>query len=299
MYASVHHATNIGRLFRPDNPLMPNFRWLPVGYHGRASSVGVSGQSFPRPRGQTMAPGADAPTIGPCRRLDYELEVAIWIGQGNAAGEPIPLERVDEHVFGLGLLNDWSARDIQAWEYQPLGPFLAKNFATTVSPWIVTLDALAPFRCAWTRAADEPQPLDYLESPANRARGGFDVRLSALIETARMRADRQPPARLSQTTFAHSYWSIGQMIAHHTVGGCNLAPGDLLGSGTQSGPDEGEAGALIEITRGGAAPLALPNGETRTFLEDGDRIELRGWCERPGHARIGFGACSGTVLPAR
>jgi len=300
MYASIHHATNIGRLFRPDNPLMPNFQWLPVGYHGRASSIGVSGQAFPRPRGQTMAPGASAPTFGECRRLDYELEVGIWIGTGNAQGEPIALDDADSHVFGLCLLNDWSARDIQAWEYQPLGPFLAKNFATTISPWIVTLDALAPFRAAWTRPADHPQPLPYLESDANRARGGFDLQLEALIETAAMRERGEAPARLSRTTFAHSYWSVAQMIAHHTVGGCNLAPGDLLGSGTQSGPaDEGEAGALIELSVGGTRPVKLPSGEERTFLADGDRVVFRGWCERPGAARIGFGECAGTVLPAR
>jgi len=299
MYASIHHATNIGRLFRPDNPLMPNFQWLPVGYHGRASSIGVSGQAFPRPCGQVMAPGASAPTFTECRRLDYELEVGIWIGTGNRQGEPIALDDAESHVFGLGLLNDWSARDIQAWEYQPLGPFLAKNFATTISPWIVTLDALAPFRSAWTRPADHPQPLPYLESDGNREHGGFDMRLEALIETAGMRERGEPPTRLSRTTFAHSYWSVAQMIAHHTVGGCNLAPGDLLGSGTQSGPGEGEPGALIELSVGGTKPVRLPDGEERTFLADGDRVVFRGWCERPGAVRIGFGECAGTVLPAR
>ncbi len=299
-YTSVYHATNIGKQFRPDNPLLPNYKWVPIGYHGRASSIGVSGQQFRRPVGQTMPPGSAAPSLGPCKRLDIELELGVFVGAGNELGDPVVIGQAEDHVFGICLLNDWSARDIQAWEYQPLGPFLAKNFATTISPWIVTLDALAPFRAAWTRPADHPQPLPYLESDANRARGGFDLQLEALIETAAMRERGEAPARLSRTTFAHSYWSVAQMIAHHTVGGCNLAPGDLLGSGTQSGPaDEGEAGALIELSVGGTRPVKLPSGEERTFLADGDRVVFRGWCERPGAARIGFGECAGTVLPAR
>jgi len=299
MYTSVHHATNIGRLFRPDNPLMPNFKWLPVGYHGRASSVDVSGQRFHRPSGQVLPPGATQPVFSACKRLDYELEIGIWVGTGNALGEPVPIAQAEGHVFGLSLLNDWSARDIQAWEYQPLGPFLAKNFATTVSPWIVTMEALAPYRTPWTRPAEDPQPLPYLESEGNRAAGAVDIRIEAWLETERMRAAGAAATRLSHSTFAHAYWTIAQMLAHHTVGGCNLAPGDLIGSGTQSGPGADEAAAMIEITAGGRQPVQLGNGERRTFLEDGDCVILRGWCEREGFARIGFGECRGTVLPAR
>ena len=299
MYTSVHHATNIGRLFRPDNPLMPNFKWLPVGYHGRASSIGVSGQAFRRPRGQVLPAGASEPVFTDCKRLDYELELGIWIGPGNALGEPVPIDEADEHIFGLCLLNDWSARDIQAWEYQPLGPFLAKNFATTISPWIVTLEALAPYRCEWTRPAQDPQPLPYLESTSNRARGGFDVTIESWLETPGMRAAGRGPSRLSHSSFRHSYWTIAQMVAHHTVGGCNLQAGDLIGTGTQSGPTSEEAAALIELTAGGKKPLTLPDGETRTFLEDGDAVILRGWCEKVGFARVGFGECRGVVLPAR
>ncbi|MCL4744776.1 MAG: fumarylacetoacetase [Burkholderiaceae bacterium] len=298
MYTSVYHATNIGRLFRPDNPLMPNFKWLPIGYHGRASSIGVSGQNFNRPRGQVLPPGAEAPVFTECKRLAYALELGIWIGPGNAPGAPIALDSVEQHIFGMCLLNDWSARDIQAWEYQPLGPFLAKNFATTISPWIVTLEALAPYRMQWTRAATDPQPLPYLESAANRARGAIDITIESWIETTRMRQAASGPARLSHSSFRHSYWSMGQMVAHHASGGCNLQPGDLIGTGTQSGPTESEAAALIEITAGGKKPVALGSGESRTFLEDGDTVILRGWCEKPGYARIGFGECRATVLPS-
>lgn len=297
-YTSIHHATNIGRLFRPDHPLLPNYRWIPIGYHGRSSSIGISGQSFPRPQGQTKPPDAAEPGFGPCQRLDYELEVGIFIGPGNALGQPIPMERAEDHVFGLCLLNDWSARDIQAWEYQPLGPFLAKNFASTISPWIVTLEALAPYRRAWERPADHPQPLPYLESQQNRARGALDIRLEVLLQTERMRRQQQAPARLSLSNFHHAYWTIAQLVAHHTSNGCNLNPGDLFGSGTLSGPTPDSAGALIELTQGGKQPLALPSGETRIFLEDGDTVILRGWCENPGAARIGFGQCRGRVLPA-
>ncbi len=299
MYASIHHATNIGRLFRPDNPLMPNFRWLPVGYHGRVSSIDVSGQSFPRPNGQRLPPGATEPVFGPSQRMDYELEMGIWVGRGNAQGEPIAIDSVDDHLFGLCLLNDWSSRDIQAWEYQPLGPFLSKNFATTISPWIVMLEALEPFRVPWTRPQDHPQPLPYLESADNRARGGFDIRIESGLLTAAMAAAGQAYHRLSLSTFSHSYWSVGQMVAHHTVGGCNLRPGDLIGSGTQSGPTGNEAAALIEITRGGREPVTLPDGESRTFLDDGDTVILRGWCVEQGYRRIGFGECRGTLLPSR
>jgi fumarylacetoacetase len=298
-YTSIHHATNAGRLFRPDNPLMPNYRWVPIAYHGRGSSVGVSGQDFHRPLGQTRAADAADPIVEPCRRLDFELEVGAFIGPGNPIGEPIAVDKAERHVFGLCLLNDWSARDIQAWEYQPLGPFLSKSFATTVSPWLVTLEALAPYRVPWTRAANDPQPLPYLESSANRAAGAFDVRLEVLIETVRMREAGEAPSRLSASNYGDAYWSVAQMVAHHTINGCNLQPGDLLGSGTQSGPEPGQGGALIELTEGGKQPLSLDNGESRTFLEDGDTVIMRGWCEKPGASRLGLGEVVGTVLPAR
>ncbi len=298
-YTSVYHATNIGRQFRPDNPLLPNYKWVPIGYHGRSSSIGISGQQFARPVGQTMPPGATEPRLGPCQRLDYELELGIFVGAGNPAGEPIPIAHAENHVFGLCLLNDWSARDIQGWEYQPLGPFLAKNFATTISPWIVTLEALAPFRLPFTRPADDPQPLPYLQSGANQAHGALDLQLQVLLQTEAMRAQGQPAARLTQTSYRHAYWTMAQLVTHHTVNGCNLQPGDLFGSGTLSGPTLDEAGALIELTVGGKQPLTLPNGQTRAFLEDGDTVVIQGWCEKPGAARIGFGECRGTVLPAR
>jgi fumarylacetoacetase len=298
-YTSVHHATNIGRLFRPDNPLMPNYKWVPIGYHGRSSSIAISGQQFPRPVGQTLAPGAAQPTLGPSRRLDYELELGIFIGTGNAPGTCIPLAEAESHVFGVCLLNDWSARDIQAWEYQPLGPFLAKNFATTISPWIVTLEALAPYRVAWDRPMADPQPLPYLDSEAMRREGALDIRLEVLIETPRMRAEQRAAASLCATSYRHAYWNVAQMVTHHTVNGCNLRPGDLLGSGTLSGPTATEAGALIELTAGGKQPVQLPDGESRTFVEDGDAVIMRGWCEKPGAARIGFGEVRATVLAAR
>ncbi len=298
-YTSVHHATQIGRLFRPDNPLLPNYKWVPIGYHGRSSSIVVSGQAFHRPVGQTMPPGAAQPSVGPCKRLDIELELGIFVGSGNALGESIPIEQAESHVFGLCLLNDWSARDIQAWEYQPLGPFLAKNFATTVSPWVVTLEALAPYRAPFTRPADDPQPLPYLDSTTNREAGALDIQLEVALQTPRMREAGQDGSTICRTSYRHAYWTVAQLVAHHTVGGCNLQPGDLLGSGTLSGPTPQEAGALIELTAGGKQPLTLPGGEQRVFLEDGDTVRLRGWCERPGAARIGFGECAGTVLPAR
>ncbi|NIC40737.1 fumarylacetoacetase [Aquabacterium sp. A08] len=298
-YTSVHHATNIGKQFRPDNPLLPNYKWVPIGYHGRASSIGVSGQAFHRPRGQVKAPDAAAPVLAPSQRLDIELELGIFIGHGNALGDPIALPEAESHVFGLCLLNDWSARDIQAWEYQPLGPFLAKNFATTISPWVVTLEALAPYRVAFERPADDPQPLPYLDTPANRAVGAFDIRLEVGLQTAQMREAGQGAARITATSYRHAYWTIAQMVTHHTVNGCNLQPGDLFGSGTLSGPTLDQAGALIELTQGGQQPVALPNGESRTYLLDGDAVVIRGWCEKPGAARLGFGECWGTVLPAR
>ncbi|MCI1191746.1 fumarylacetoacetase [Calidifontimicrobium sp. SYSU G02091] len=300
-YTSIHHALNIGKLFGiPD--VSPNFRWLPIAYHGRASSVVVSGTPVRRPMGQIKPPGADAPVFAPCQWLDYELELGLVVGVGNALGTRVPVAEADSHLFGVCLLNDWSARDIQAWEMAPLGPFQAKNFATTVSPWIVTLDALAPYRCAWGRDAGEPQPLPYLDAPQVRAAGAFDIRLSVWLESAARRARGLGPVRLTETSFRHQYWTPAQMLAHHTVGGCNLQPGDLLGSGTISGPTAGEAGAMMELTQAGRVPLQLegPDGtvETRGFLADGDTVIFRGGCEAPGRARIGFGECRATVLPA-
>jgi len=306
-YISIHHATAIGRLFRPDNPLLPNYKWIPIGYHGRSSSIGISGQHFSRPRGQKppgtvtgagAVPGAAAPTVGPSTRLDYELEMGIFIGAGNAPGSSILMTDAENHIFGLCLLNDWSARDLQGWEYQPLGPFLAKNFATTISPWVVTLEALAPFRAPFKRPEADPQPLPYLDSPQNRAGGAIDIRLEALIQTAQMRQRGEPPQRLSQTSFRHSYWTIAQLVAHHTINGCNLRPGDLFGSGTQSGPTAAEAGSLVELSKGGTQALIVGRDEQRTFLEDGDSVIFRGWCEREGAVSIGFGELFGQVVPA-
>jgi len=297
-YISIHHARAIGRQFRPDNPLLPNYQWIPIGYHGRSSSIGVSGQRFARPQGQKKAAGAGNPTVGPSERLDYELEMGIFIGTGNPQGTAIPLEDAENHIFGLCLLNDWSARDLQAWEYQPLGPFLAKNFATTISPWVVTLQALAPFRVPFSRPERDPQPLPYLESASNRRAGAIDIRLEAYIRTAKMQQRDEPAQRLSRTSLRHAYWTISQLVAHHTVNGCNLRPGDLLGSGTQSGPTAAEAGSLVELSQGGSEPLQVGSDETRTFLEDGDTVTFRAWCQRPGAVTIGFGEVSGSVLPA-
>lgn len=295
-YTGIHHATNIGKQFRPDQPLMPNYKWVPIGYHGRASSIIVSGQDFKRPKGQTKAPDAAEPTYGPCKRLDYELELAFYIGAGNALGEPVPMAEAEAHLFGVGLFNDWSARDIQAWEYQPLGPFLSKNFASTVSPWIVTMEALAPFRSAFARPEGDPQPLPYLDSPGNRERGQLDITVEVLLQTAKMREAGMAPHRLTKSRIAEAaYWTAAQLVAHHTVNGCNLQPGDLLGSGTLSGPTPDAAGSLIEQTQGGKQAIELPNGEKRTFLEDGDTLILRGWCERDGAVRIGLGEARGTV----
>jgi fumarylacetoacetase len=277
---------------------MPNYKWVPIGYHGRGSSIGVSGQRFKRPQGQLKAADAAAPVLSPSKRLDYELEMAIWVGQGNAQGEPVPMHEAEDHVFGLGLLNDWSARDIQAWEYQPLGPFLSKSFASTVSPWIVTLEALAPFRAPLQRPEGDPQPLPYLDSPANRAQGALDVQLEVLLLTPKMAAAGAAPQLLSRSNFTDAYWTVAQLVAHHTINGCNLQAGDLLGTGTLSGPRPEQAGSLLELTQGGKQPVTLANGEQRSFLEDGDTIVLRAYCEREGARRIGFGECRGTVLPA-
>jgi fumarylacetoacetase len=297
-YTSIHHATAVGRLFRPDNPLLPNYKWVPIAYHGRASSLGVSGQDVRRPLGQLLPAGAARPEVGATRRLDYELELGVLIGCGNPLGSPVPLREAEDHIFGLCLLNDWSARDVQAWEYQPLGPFLSKSFATTLSPWIVTLEALAPYRVGWSRAAEDPRPLPYLDSEGLRSNGALDICLEVSLETPGMRALRLPPERLSRTSFRHAYWTIAQMVAHHTMNGCNLQSGDLLGTGTQSGPTPQEAGSLLELTGGGKLPVQLASGEARMFLEDGDRVTLRAWCEKPGHPRIGFGECSGTITRA-
>ncbi|MDC8830262.1 fumarylacetoacetase [Alteromonas gilva] len=297
-YTSVFHATNVGKQFRPDNPLLPNYKWIPIGYHGRSSSIDVSGQTFHRPYGQLKAPDSDTPCLGPSQRLDLELEMGIFIGAENTFGKAISIDSAEQHVFGLCLFNDWSARDIQAWEYQPLGPFLAKNFASTVSPWVITMEALAPFRTSFERSQDDPQPLPYLSSESNNQHGGVDINIDVLILTEKMRQEGLPPQRISSSNFKHSYWTVAQMVAHHTVNGCNLRAGDLFGSGTQSGPNPEEAGSLLELTAGGKQPLKLDNGESRTFLEDGDTIILRGNCQREGAVSIGFGEVSGTVLPA-
>jgi fumarylacetoacetase len=298
-YASVHHATAVGRLFRPDNPLLPNYKWVPIAYHGRGSSIVVSGHQFPRPVGQILSSGATAPILGPSKRLDYELELGVFIGSGNALGSRIDIADAESHIFGLCLLNDWSARDLQAWEYQPLGPFLAKNFATTISPWIVTLEALAPYRTSWQRPSTDPQPLSYLDSNLVRSQGAVDIQLEVYLESESMRRAGQAASRLSASSFKHAYWTAAQMVAHHTVNGCNLQPGDLLGTGTQSGPAPEEAGSLLELSVGGREPVRLANGETRRFLEDGDAVILRGYAERPGVARVGFGTAVGRVLPVR
>jgi fumarylacetoacetase len=296
-YTGIHHATSVGKLFRPDQPLMPNYKWVPIGYHGRSSSIRVSGQTFRRPRGQTKASDAAQPSIGPSRRLDYELELGYFVGRGNELGQPVSIEDAENHLFGVTLLNDWSARDIQAWEYQPLGPFLSKNFASTVSPWLVTTEALAPFRTALTRPEGDPQPLPYLDGDFNRKSGMFDIMLEVLILTERMAKAGLAPERLTLgNAGTAAYWTAAQLLTHHTVNGCNLQSGDLLGSGTLSGPAANEAGSLLELTEGGKKSVSLANGEERTFLEDGDALILRGWCERPGAARIGLGEVRGTVL---
>jgi len=297
-YTSIYHAMAVGRMFRPENPLLPNYKWIPIGYHGRSSSIGVSGQNFPRPRGQRLTPGVASPAVGPSTRLDYELELGVFIGGGNSLGTPVPLADAEDHIFGMCLLNDWSARDIQAWEYQPLGPFLSKSFATTISPWVVTLQALAPFRVPFARPQGDPQPLPYLDSQRNREAGAIDVRLEAYIQSAKMQDRGDPPQRLSATSFRHSYWTVSQLVAHHTINGCNLRPGDLFGTGTQSGPTPGEAGSLAELSMGGSLPLRIGRDEQRTFLEDGDSVIFRAWCEKPGAVPIGFGDLSGRVSPA-
>jgi fumarylacetoacetase len=297
-FSGIHHAEAVGKLFRPDNPLMPNYRWVPIGYHGRTSSLRPSGVSVRRPNGQYKLPDRDVPTFGPTRRLDYELELGILVGVGNDLGAPKSMQQAEEDWFGLVLLNDWSARDVQSWEYQPLGPFLSKSFATTLSPWVVTREALEPFRLPCERADDQPQPLSYLDSDLNRASGAIDIHLEVLLQSAAMRDRGQDPVRLSHSNYKDAYWSVAQLLAHHTVNGCNLMPGDLLGTGTLSGPRPEQGGSLLELSAGGWQPLILPGGETRSFLLDGDSVILRGWCERKGARRIGLGTCVGTVEPA-
>jgi fumarylacetoacetase len=298
-FASIFHATNAGRMFRPDNPLMPNYKYVPVAYHSRASSVRISGTPFRRPRGQSKAPGEAAPSYGPSRNLDFELELGAFIGTDSELGVPVPIAKAADYVFGYCLLNDWSARDIQGWEYQPLGPFLGKNFATTISPWVVTAEALAPFHtAAFKRPEGDPAPLPHLDDAGDRADGGLDITLEAYIATEGIRRAGMRPHRLTQTSFAQMYWTVAQMIAHHTGNGCNLELGDLIGSGTVSGPEKSSWGSMLELTARGTEPIELPTGERRGFVEDGDEIIFKGFCARPGHTLIGFGECRGVVLPA-
>jgi len=294
-FTSYHHMMNAGRIFQPDKAELPNFKWLPIAYHGRSSSVAISGTDFRRPFGQTRPPQSEQPVFGPTQRLDYEMELGFFVGPGNLRGEPIGIDAAEDHIFGVCLLNDWSARDVQAWESQPLGPFLAKNFITSLSPWLVTLEALAPYRCELPRQAGDPPTLPHLLARGGHGQGAFDIQLEVHLRT---RASGDQEMRLSRSNLKHGHWSLAQMLTHHTEGGCNLRPGDLMGTGTQSGPQRGEEGCLLELSVGGREPVALANGETRTFLEDGDTVVMRGWCERAGFARIGFGECRGTVLPA-
>ena len=298
-YVGIHHAMAVGKQFRPDNPLLPNYKWVPIGYHGRASTVIASGQPFNRPRGQLKGPQDESPRLAPTQRLDLELELGVVVGRPNALGRPITMAEAESHVFGLTLFNDWSARDIQAWEYQPLGPFLSKNFASTISPWIVTLEALAPFRRAFVRAEGDPQPLPYLDSPQNRAAGAFDIDLEVHLQTAKMRAAGHAGDCISRSNFADAaYWTVAQMVTHHTVNGCALESGDLFGSGTLSGPEPEQAGSLLELSAGGKQPIGLSNGEQRGFLQDGDELRLVARCSRDGLRSIGFGPCAAVVQPA-
>ena len=298
-YVGIHHATHVGKLFRPENPLLPNYKYIPIGYHGRSSSVIVSGLGIKRPKGQRKAPTDESPTLGPSRRLDFELELGVWIGSGNTLGENISLADAPNHIGGFCLLNDWSARDIQAWEYQPLGPFLAKSFATTVSPWIIMPEALEPYRIPRpSRPPGDPTPLPYLEDKNDRESGAFDIKLTVLLTTAEMRRRNLPPSCISVSNTQHMYWTVAQMVTHHSVNGCNLRPGDLLGTGTISGPTLDSCGSLLELSDAGKQPITLPSGEQRYFLEDGDEVILRAHCSREGFAAIGFGECRASILPA-
>ncbi|WP_314918388.1 fumarylacetoacetase [Pseudomonas helleri] len=299
-YVGIEHAKNVGKLFRPDNPLLPNYKYVPIGYHGRASTIRPSGVDVRRPKGQTLPAGQTEPVFGPCARLDYELELGIWIGQGNDMGDAIAIGEASEHIAGFCLLNDWSARDIQAWEYQPLGPFLSKSFITSISPWVVTAEALEPFRRAQpARPQGDPQPLPYLLDANDQAHGALDIELEVLLMTASMREQNLPAQRLGLSNSLNMYWTAAQLVAHHSVNGCQLQPGDLFGSGTLSGPDQSQLGSLLEITEGGKHPVELASGEVRKFLEDGDEIIFRARCKREGFASIGFGECRGKVVAAR
>lgn len=298
-YCSIYHATNVGSMFRPDNPLLPNYKYVPIGYHGRASSIVISGTDIKRPHGQNRSDAEAPPKFIPSKSLDYEMELGFFVGQGNELGTSIPISEAEQHIFGVCLVNDWSARDIQAWEYQPLGPFLAKNFATTISPYVVTMEALAPFRTkAFERDADDPQPLDYLADDNNRKFGGLDINLEVYIQTEKMRAENIEPHMLSRSNTKDLYWTIGQMLTHHASNGCNLQTGDLMATGTVSGKEKSERGCLLEMTWRGTEPIDLPSGEQRRFLEDGDEIIMKGFCEREGFRRIGLGECRGRILPA-
>ena len=295
-YSSIFHATNVGKMLRPDNPLMPNYKHIPIAYHGRASSIVPSGEVCKRPVGQTKAPDADAPSFGPSMAFDYETEMGFFVGPGNPLGQPVSISEAEDHIFGLCILNDWSARDIQAWEYQPLGPFLAKSFASHISPWVVTMEALAPFRCAaYDRPDGDPAPLPYLSSSDNEAKGGFDVQIEVSIASEQMRDAGTPPHVLAVTNMQHLYWTIFQMLTHHTSNGCNTRPGDMMGTGTISGPTDDALGSILEITKRGAEPVALPTGEERKFLADGDELIMRAWCDADGARRIGFGECRAVI----
>ncbi len=295
-YSSIHHATAIGKLFRPDNPLLPNYKWVPIAYHGRASSVDISGQEFRRPWGQIKAPDQNTPSYQPTSKLDFELEMGILIGTGNELGMPITMESAESCIFGLCLLNDWSARDIQAWEYQPLGPFLAKSFASTISPWMVTMEALAPFRTSYSRPSEDPEPLPHLTSGANSKSGGLDVSLEVSLQSNHMKQKNIDPQSLARSNFSYSYWTTAQMVTHHASNGCNLRAGDLLGTGTQSGPILDQAGSMLELSQGGQVPIELLGGEKRLFIEDGDNVIMRAWCEKAGATRIGFGSVESKVV---
>lgn len=298
-YCSIYHATNVGSMFRPDNPLLPNYKYVPIGYHGRASSIVISGTEIKRPHGQNRSDQEAPPVFIPCKNLDYEMEVGFFVGQGNELGSSIPIGEAEKHIFGLCLVNDWSARDIQAWEYQPLGPFLAKNFATTISPFVVTMEALAPFRTkAFEREPGDPAPLPYLADEQNEKFGGIDINLEVFIQTQKMRDENIEPHLLSRSNMKDLYWTIGQMLTHHASNGCNLQTGDLIATGTISGKDKSERGSMLELSWRGTEPIELPNGETRRFLEDHDEIIMKGYCEREGFRRIGFGECRGRILPA-
>jgi fumarylacetoacetase len=298
-YASIHHATNVGSMFRPDNPLLPNYKHVPIGYHGRASSIVASGAGVTRPSGQTKAADADVPSFGPSKMLDYESELGFFVGRGNSQGQSISIDEAPSRIFGFCLVNDWSARDIQSWEYQPLGPFLAKNFATTISPWVVTSSALEPFRIpAAARPDGDPQPLPYLRSTQDETKGGIAITMEVYLSSDQMRAGAHSPVLLSRAPFSEMYWTVAQMLTHHASNGCNMRPGDLLASGTVSGPSEDQRGCLLELTWRGTRPIRLPTGEERRFLQDGDEVIMRGFCEAPGWRRIGFGECRGTILSA-